>query len=259
MSAQRPYVISIAGFDPTAGAGVLSDLKCFEALGVYGFGICSALTVQTDSEFLKNDWLDAGQIIGQFQPLMKKFPVGLAKIGLIKDLDTLEEVCLVLKSLNPEIKIVLDPILKASAGYKFHEWNLAPEKLNKVLKQLYLITPNFQEMESLAGGQESDEAGRPDVHQLCRSWSETCAVLLKGGHNPDAPGTDYLYRKKGQMELKPGVSEIFQKHGSGCVLSAAITAALARGNSMEESCLQGKKYIEHFLNSNTSLLGYHSS
>lgn len=251
MSPHRPYVISIAGFDPTAGAGVLSDLKCFEAHQVYGFGICSALTIQTDSDFLKNDWLSATQIIGQFDPLLKKFPVPVAKIGLIRDLDTLEEVCIHLKQLNPEIKIVVDPILKASAGYKFYEWNMEPEKLKSVLKRLYLITPNFQEMKSLGEGQE--------VHSVCEEWSEQLAVLLKGGHNPDAPGTDFLYTGKQRLELKPEQTEVFQKHGSGCVLSAAITARLALGNPLTEACLQAKQYTYNFLHSNTSLLGYHSS
>jgi hydroxymethylpyrimidine/phosphomethylpyrimidine kinase len=175
----------------------------------------------------------------------------VAKIGLIQDLGTLEEVCIHLKQLNPEIKIVVDPILKASAGYKFHEWNTEAEKLKSVLKRLYLITPNFQEMKSLGGGQE--------VHSLSEEWSEHVAVLLKGGHNPDAPGWDFLYTGKQRLELKPEQTEVFQKHGSGCVLSAAITARLALGNSLAEACLQAKQYTYTFLHSNTSLLGYHSS
>ncbi|SHG38252.1 hydroxymethylpyrimidine/phosphomethylpyrimidine kinase [Pedobacter caeni] len=251
MSAQRPYVISIAGFDPSAGAGVLSDLKCFEAHRVYGFGICSALTIQTDADFLQNDWMSAEQIIAQFRPLLKKFPVPVAKIGLIKDLDTLEEVCIDLSLHNPEIKIIVDPILKASAGYKFHEWNVYPEKLKNVLKRLYLITPNFLEMESLGSGQE--------VHAVCKDWSQDLAVLLKGGHNSTAPGTDFLYQATQRLELKPASSEIFQKHGSGCVLSAAISAELALGKSLSESCLLAKQYTYNFLHSNPSLLGYHSS
>lgn len=251
MSAQRPYVISIAGFDPSAGAGVLSDLKCFEAHRVYGFGICSALTIQTDTDFLQNNWMSAEQIIAQFRPLLKKFPVPVAKIGLIKDLDTLEEVCIDLNLLNPEIKIVVDPILKASAGYKFHDWNIYREKLKNVLKRLYLITPNFLEMESLSSGQE--------VHAVCKDWSQDLAVLLKGGHNSAAPGTDFLYQAKQGMELKPSSQEIFQKHGSGCVLSAAISAQLALGKNLSESCLLAKQYTYNFLNSNPGLLGYHFS
>lgn len=247
----RPFVISIAGLDPTAGAGLLSDIKCFEAHGVYGFGICSSLTVQTDTEFLANEWLSTPQLIAQLEPLLKKFPVEVLKIGLIKDLDTLLELCSYLHAINPEIKIIADPILKATAGYKFHEWNLYPDKLKSVLKALYLITPNYLEMESLGGSRE--------VGQVCESWSADCAVLLKGGHHPETPGTDYLYLKKQCHELPPGTGQVHQKHGSGCVLSAAITAQLALGFSVLESCRKSKQYTEQFLNSNTSLLGYHNS
>lgn len=251
-SADRPYVISIAGHDPSAGAGLLSDLKCFEAHRVYGFGVCTALTVQTDTEFLKNDWLETEQIIAQLQPLVEKFPIRAVKIGLIKDLETLSAVCGFLNSFDPEIKIVLDPVLKASAGYNFHDWNGAAEIFKSVLKQLYLITPNYLEMQELNGGDQ-------EVEQLCQSWSEDCAVLLKGGHHPITPGTDYLFQQKERLEFKSGTSFVSAKHGSGCVLSSAITAQLALGNSVPESCGSGKQYIEKFLNSNTGLLGYHNS
>src|SRR5690349_11279118 len=117
----RLYVLSIAGFDPSAGAGVLADVKCFEQHEVYGFGICSALTVQTDSDFIKNDWLDAAQIINQLAPLLAKFPIAACKIGLIKDRVVLLEVIAYLKLHIPSLKIVVDPVLKASSGYEFHD------------------------------------------------------------------------------------------------------------------------------------------
>lgn len=249
-SNNRPYVISIAGLDPTAGAGLLSDLKCFEAHRVYGFGVCSALTIQTDTTFLKNDWLETEQVIAQLAPLLEKFPIQAVKIGLIKNLETLSAVCEYLNSFDPKIKIVLDPILKASAGYNFHEWNPELDIFKSVLKRLYLITPNYLEMQALKGSEEID--------QVCRSWSEDCAVLLKGGHHPSSPGTDYFFHKKEALEFKSGTTSVSQKHGSGCVLSSAITAQLALGNSLPKSCLLGKQYIEQFLNSNTSLLGYHN-
>ncbi|WP_316752319.1 hydroxymethylpyrimidine/phosphomethylpyrimidine kinase [Pedobacter gandavensis] len=260
----RPYVISIAGLDPSAGAGLLSDLKCFEAQRVYGFGVCTALTVQTDTEFLKNDWLETEQVIAQLKPLVEKFPIQAVKIGLIKNLETLSTVCEFLNSFDPKIKIVLDPIIKATAGYNFHDWNGDPDVFKNVLKRLYLITPNYLEMLELKGGTrqvqgDSDtEVSTEAVDQLCRTWSEDCAVLLKGGHHPLTPGTDYLFQQKEQLAFKSGSAFVAPKHGSGCVLSSAITAQLALGNSIPESCLLGKQYIEKFLNSNTSLLGYHN-
>src|SRR5690349_12233901 len=110
MLANRPYAISIAGFDPSAGAGVLADVKCFEQHQVYGFGICSALTVQTDSEFLKNDWLDSSQIIAQLEPLMAQFKVSACKIGLINNVSVLLEVVSFIKSKDTDLKIIVDPV-----------------------------------------------------------------------------------------------------------------------------------------------------
>lgn len=249
MQQLRPYVMSLAGFDPSAGAGILADIKCFEQLQVYGFGVCTALTVQTADVFLKNDWLDAGQIIDQAAPLLGKFEVKACKIGLIKDQDTLLEVLAFLKLKAPGIKIVLDPVLKASAGYTFHNWEESLEKLAPVLSQLNLITPNYPEMQVLAGDTAAQEAAR--------AWSAYCPVLLKGGHNSTAAGTDYLFEAGDLRTLKSDVQQVYQKHGSGCVLSAAITAALAKGQDLYTACFLGKKYIEQFLNSSPSLLGHH--
>lgn len=257
-SIERPYVISIAGFDPSAGAGLLSDMKTFEAHQVYGFGVCTAMTIQTDTAFLKNDWLEKEHLLAQLQALLEKFPIQAVKIGLIKDLETLLAVCDCLISFDPQIKIVLDPVLKASAGYNFHDWTSGSVIFKNVLKRLYLITPNYLELQSLMGADQDNQKDVKAVEQLCLSWSLDCAVLLKGGHHPLTPGTDYLFHKNERLEFHSGSAVVYPKHGSGCVLSSAITAQLALGNSLQKSCRFGKEYIERFLNSNTSLLGYHN-
>lgn len=251
MLANRPYAISIAGFDPSAGAGVLADVKCLEQHHVYGFGICSALTVQTDDEFLRNDWLDSLQIIAQLEPLMAKFQVSVCKIGLIKDVAVLQEVVYFLKSKSPDLKIIVDPVLKASSGYEFHDWANGIDILSPVLKQIDLITPNYNEMLSLGG-----EA--MDVSHTAKLCAQHCSVLLKGGHSIVATGTDYLYEQGSISEFRPQVAQIHQKHGSGCVLSAAIAANMALGIPLKQACSNAKRYIEKFLNTNNTLLGYHS-
>lgn len=245
----RPYVLSIAGFDPSAGAGVLADVKCFEQHEVYGFGICSALTVQTDNDFIKNDWLDAGQIIDQLAPLLAKFPITACKIGLIKDSVVLLEVITYLKLHAPTLIIVVDPVLKASSGYEFHDWKNGLGILSPILRQIDLITPNYPEMLNMGG--------KAEVHATANTWAAHCPVLLKGGHIADNIGTDYLFEQGIVHELKPGLPKIYQKHGSGCVLSASTTAYLAKGSTLLNACTQAKQYIEHFLNSNNTLLGYH--
>ena len=245
----RPYVMSIAGFDPSAGAGLLADIKCFEQHEVYGFGICSALTVQTDAAFLKNNWLNASQIIDKLAPLLFRFDLSAVKIGLIKNIAVLLEVVAYLKKYQPEISIVIDPVLKASAGYEFHDWENGLKKLLPVLEQIDLITPNYPEMLTL-GGKDSAFA-------TAASWSKHCPVLLKGGHLEVNRGTDFLFIAGEVQELQPSAEKVYQKHGSGCVLSASITAYLAKGKTLTEACISAKKYTENFLNSNETLLGYH--
>lgn len=250
MQTPRSNVLTIAGFDPSGGAGVLADCKTFEQHKVYGLGVCTAWTVQTDNRFLNVHWLSAHQIIEQLQPLMNRFVIAACKIGIIGSLETLQEVMAFLKKSDPDMSIVWDPVLKASAGYDFHQVaNL--HNLDAILAGLTLVTPNYnelQQLQSITGGAliKNDRA-------------VFCPVLLKGGHRPDAAGTDTLYEPAGLTQIPAGVTTVFPKHGSGCVLSAAITARLAQGATLQQACRDAKQYIESFLNSNQSLLGYHVS
>jgi hydroxymethylpyrimidine/phosphomethylpyrimidine kinase len=245
----RPYVLTIAGFDPSGGAGVLADCKTFEQHGVYGFGVCTAWTVQTDDSFLNMHWLTAEQIIEQLQPLLNKFVVSACKIGIINSPETLVTIIRLLKEHNPAIHIVWDPVLKASAGYDFHVVDTF-HSLEAILAAVTLVTPNYNELQQL----------QSITHEplIKDDRAAFCAVLLKGGHRPDALGTDTLYEPVGSTTILAGVEKVFPKHGSGCVLSAAITARLAQGQTLQAACQGAKQYIETFLNSNQSLLGYHS-
>ncbi|OQP38809.1 hydroxymethylpyrimidine/phosphomethylpyrimidine kinase [Niastella yeongjuensis] len=250
MQTERPNVLTIAGFDPSGGAGLLADCKTFEQHEVYGFGVATAWTVQTDDRFLNIHWLSAEQIIEQLQPLMNKYVVSACKIGIIDSLDTLVDVIAFLKENSPEVQIVWDPVLKASAGYDFHAVETFHD-LDAVLASLTLVTPNYNELQQL-----QSITGEALVKN---DQAVYCPVLLKGGHRPDAQGTDTLYEPAGQTIIEPGVEKVFPKHGSGCVLSAAITARLAQGATVAAACRSAKQYVETFLNSNQSLLGYHTS
>ncbi|WP_207514125.1 hydroxymethylpyrimidine/phosphomethylpyrimidine kinase [Longitalea luteola] len=249
MQPLRPYVLTIAGFDPSGGAGVLADCKTFEQHGVYGFGVCTAWTVQTDDRFLNIHWLSEEQIIEQLEPLLGKFVVSTCKIGVINSPQTLLRVIRFLKEYNPAIRIVWDPVLKASAGFEFHEVNTF-HNLEEILTEIALLTPNYHELQQLQLITGED--------LVKDDFAVFCPVLLKGGHRPDAPGTDTLYEPGGLTVIEAGVDKVFQKHGSGCVLAAAITARLAAGVPLKKACRLAKQYVESFLNSNQSLLGYHS-
>ncbi|MFI5141531.1 MAG: hydroxymethylpyrimidine/phosphomethylpyrimidine kinase, partial [Bacteroidia bacterium] len=242
MVSKRLYVLSIAGFDPSGGAGVLADVKTFESNKVYGLGVISANTFQNDTEFKNVDWISAEKIIEQISILQKRFEFEFVKIGLIENLETLDKIVSYLISKNANTKIIWDPILKASAGFEFHK-QVDNVLLEKICKQLFVITPNVPEALSLGSSKNATENAK--------HLSKYCHVFLKGGHAEKKVGYDTLYLKEGkQFSFRPKTKNIFPKHGSGCVLSSALTANLAKGEDLQRACLKAKQYTERILSSN---------
>jgi hydroxymethylpyrimidine/phosphomethylpyrimidine kinase len=250
MERERPYVISLAGLDPSGGAGLLADIKTFEASKVYGLGVCTALTVQTDQHFHSVEWVPPARIIAQAKPLLNRFRPLYCKIGIMPDVHTLLKVVRSLHTLRPGIRIVLDPVLKASAGFAFHT-EVETGAWQQLLPYLYLLTPNYEEAQALGG----DSDGQAAALRLSRY----CAVLLKGGHRPEQTGWDVLYSEGEPLPymLRPSKGALYAKHGSGCVLASAITAQLALGHTLPVACANAKAYTERYLASHSSLLGYH--
>jgi hydroxymethylpyrimidine/phosphomethylpyrimidine kinase len=245
----RPFALSIAGFDPSGGAGLLADIKTFEGNRVYGLGVCSTLTFQHESVFEGLKWMSAEEIASQLKVLFGKYEIEYIKIGLIENLDILYRTIGLIKKYAPHCFIIWDPILKASAGFTFHD-KIDFALLHLICKELCLITPNIPEALALGTSESAD--------LNAAALSEFCNVYLKGGHNPRQLGDDYLYLKGGKrIAYKSAGNRIFPKHGSGCVLSAAITAKLAKGIELEKACLLAKEYTLGVLESNNSLLGYH--
>ncbi|PWW26350.1 MULTISPECIES: hydroxymethylpyrimidine/phosphomethylpyrimidine kinase [unclassified Chryseobacterium] len=243
---ERPYVISIAGFDPSGGAGLLSDTKTFEQSKVIGLGVCTALTLQTASKCLSLEWRPIDEVTEAILVLMENYFVSAVKIGIVKGAEFLGKIVERVQKGNPEVKIVWDPVLKSTSNFNFFDLETLPQ-LKKIVHKLSLITPNYNEYTVL-----KENNLLPDTHQ--------CALLIKGGHREDHLGTDILVENGKEILLAPAErnTTYFPKHGSGCVLSSAITAELAKGKNMETACRNGKLYIEKFLKSNSSLLGTHS-
>ncbi|MCJ8165135.1 hydroxymethylpyrimidine/phosphomethylpyrimidine kinase [Pontibacter sp. E15-1] len=248
MPKQRPYTLSIAGFDPSGGAGLTADSKTFEALKVQGLSACTAITYQHEAMFAGVDWLGIGQLEKQLTALLGRYKVPFAKIGLVQSMDALLQVLELVQRLSPETKLVWDPILKASASFPFHE-EVHAAQLEELCQRLYLITPNWNEMQQLMPHLPPMEAAA--------ALSLHCHVLLKGGHNEAKPGYDYLFSNGTMRSFRPKQPVPQGKHGSGCVLSAAVTALLAQGYPLPKACRKAKDYTTRFLNSNSTLLGYH--
>ncbi|MCB0478632.1 MAG: hydroxymethylpyrimidine/phosphomethylpyrimidine kinase [Crocinitomicaceae bacterium] len=234
MGKSRAHVLSIAGFDPSAGAGVLADIKTFEQLKVYGEAVVTANTIQHEEGFDSVNWIDEKQVLDQLDFLLKKRSYEFVKIGLVKNAEQLNTLLDRLHQANPKVKVIWDPILSSSTGFEFHgndldvQWN-----------KIFLVTPNLLENEKL------------------RIPNSELRIYLKGGHSADELGLDKLIIGEKGFKFKPKRTDGTEKHGSGCVLSSAITANLALGYSLNKACLRAKDYVTSVLISNKSKLGYH--
>lgn len=247
----RPFVLSVAGFDPSGGAGLLADVKTFEGLGCYGLAVNTANTVQNDVKFEACHWTSEEIILQQLELLLERFPVEGVKIGIIEDLQVLNRVIEKLLMRNKDIKIIWDPVLKSSSGFSFQKLDEFQANLNMVLEKIFLVTPNFDELKLFYPDLDMEEA-------ILKISSKT-NLYLKGGHRKETIGLDELFTTEGEtLTFQPNRTDCSEKHGSGCVLSSALAAFLALEYSLPEACRKAKDYTEKVLASNETLLGYHN-
>lgn len=237
----RPNVLTIAGFDPSGGAGILADIKTFEQLNCLGMAVQTANTVQTENRFQSVNWVDKNLIKKQLNFLLEQYQFEFVKVGIIQDLELLEDI--MAHPALSDAKFIWDPVLSSSAGFDF-QLNLY--NLSTVLSRVFMITPNVDEMKVLETILPKGEI------------SSHTNLLLKGGHS-DRLGVDVLVDLQGDVhEFHPNEVEVGSIHGSGCILSSAIVACLACGNDLKTAIEKAKRYTEDRLKNNQGLLAYHS-
>jgi len=242
MPASRPFALTIAGLDPSGGAGILADIKTFEQHRVHGFAINTGNTIQTEEVFVDIEWTDLNFVLRSIDTLFESYPIQAVKIGIVPSLNYLKAVVFEIMRHSPQTKIVWDTVLQSTTGFNFLGVKNRLD-LEEVLKHIDLITPNFNEAKIIFP--DGDYKNVP------------CSILLKGGHNKQNKGVDYLISKKETHELNPKNNNLIEKHGSGCVLSSAIVAQLALGENVAKACVKAKAYTETFLQSNLTKLGNH--
>ena len=245
MEYSRPIIMTIAGLDPSAGAGILADIKTFEQHRCLGFGVTSALTVQTETAFMQVNWLSLVEIKAQAEPLLENYNIIAVKIGIIQDLEVLQTLIEWLKLKKQSLAIIWDPVLSSSSGFNLLT-DLKKDLLINILSKIQLITPNVSEAILLSGDIDENKAAE--------TIGENCDVLLKGGHSISNKGTDILYSCGKKLIIPSPLQDLPAKHGSGCILSAAITSNIALGHSVSDACILAKQYIEKILNSTPNLL-----
>jgi len=248
----RPNVLVVAGYDQSGGAGVLADIKTLEAHGVYGYAVCTGMTFQNERVITKIHWFTEKEIFEQIDLCWQSAWFDWVRIGIGRSVKMISSILDHLREHNPAVKIILDPVIRSSSGLDFWE-GIDQKGFESLAGRTYLLTPNWEEVGWLYPGK--------DIQECCRtlSLSASCAIYLKGGHNPDYPGRDYLWSEGEAAVLEPAAEAgaVYPKHGSGCVLASALTANLSLGYPLTVAAGRAKQYISQFLTSNKTLLGWH--
>src|ERR1700716_3493108 len=234
--------LTIAGSDSGGGAGIQADLKTFAALGVYGASAITALTAQNTAGVSAIHQVPRDFGTAQIDAVFGDLDVKAVKIGMVAQLTTIDAIAAGLARWSPK-HIVLDPVMVATSGDRLLAADAVEGLRTKLIPQASLITPNLPEAAALLD--ESVAVGEAAIErQGKRLLAMGCpAVLIKGGHGQGAESIDYLITSAGSIALAAPRAATKNTHGTGCSLSSAIAAGLARGEDMETAVRQAKDWI----------------
>jgi hydroxymethylpyrimidine/phosphomethylpyrimidine kinase len=238
-----PIALTIAGSDPSGGAGIQADLKTFHQLHVYGTAAITLITVQNTTRVSRVEMLDPALVAGQIDAVLEDLPPQAAKTGALGTAAIIEAVA----ACSIECPLVVDPVMISKHGVALMD-SMARDALRRLLMpKAALVTPNLQEAAELAGVPVEDlDQMREAAIRIGRS------VLIKGGHL-DGDAVDLLYHDGVFTEMRADRIDTRHTHGTGCTYSAAITAFLARGFQMVEAVTHAKRFIDEAIRTNPGL------
>jgi hydroxymethylpyrimidine/phosphomethylpyrimidine kinase len=247
-----PIAVTIAGSDSSGGAGIQADLKTFSALGVYGASVIAALTAQNTKGVTAIHDVPPDFVTAQIDAVFSDLAVNAVKIGMLSQAGVIEAVASGL-SRYKQSNIVLDPVMIATSGDRL----LAPHAVavlrDVLMKQALIITPNLPEAAALLETTvaESENEMQAQGEKLLALGAR--AVLIKGGHGSGAESVDILVEPNAMARLAAERVDTNNTHGTGCTLSSAIAAGLAKGLSLAEAVRRAKAYVTAAIAASNSL------
>ncbi|PXZ05366.1 bifunctional hydroxymethylpyrimidine kinase/phosphomethylpyrimidine kinase [Gilliamella apicola] len=234
--------LTIAGSDPSGGAGIQADLKAFSALGAYGMSVITALTAQSTQGVNGVHAVPPDFVEAQFNTLYQDIHIDSVKIGMLMNKEIVTSVAHLLNA-NPIANIVLDTVMIAKGGHPLLKADAISAIRDRLLPLATIITPNLPEAAALLDCQEAkneDEMQRQG-YKLLKLGCQ--AVLMKGGHLPSQESPDYLITDNKIIRMTSPRIATKNTHGTGCTLSAAIAALLPKHN-LEDAVKQAKNYLQ---------------
>ncbi|MGC2775676.1 MAG: bifunctional hydroxymethylpyrimidine kinase/phosphomethylpyrimidine kinase [Bradyrhizobium sp.] len=237
-----PVALTIAGSDSSGGAGIQADLKTFAALSVYGASVLTALTAQNTTGVTGVHLVPPEFVAAQIDAVFDDLAVGAVKIGMVAQAPIVEAIAASLTRWQPT-HMVLDPVMVATSGARLLPEDAIDALRRRLIPQASLLTPNLPEAAALLDETiaASDEAIAAQGRRLLALGCP--AVLIKGGHGQGADSTDYLITSETSIALVSPRVATQNTHGTGCSLSSAVTAGLAKGESLETAVRNAKAFI----------------
>jgi hydroxymethylpyrimidine/phosphomethylpyrimidine kinase len=246
----RPVAFTIAGSDPSGGAGLQADLKTFHQFGVYGEAVVTLVTVQNSLRVSCVEVLPLDLVLEQIRAVVEDMPPDAAKTGALGSAEMVEAVARAAAEFG--FPLVVDPVMVSKHGLP-----LLPEAAVHAIRQhllprAALVTPNIPEAEALTGIpiRTLDDMRRA-ARRICEMGAR--AALIKGGHTPGEDSTDILFDGAGWRDFPAPRIATRHTHGTGCTFSAAIAAGLARGQALDEAVARAKRFIQEAIRTNPGL------
>ena len=249
--------LTIAGLDPSGGAGIVADIETFTAFGCYATCAITSITFQNTMGVFGAIHQTAETIRGQIEPILQDFQVDALKTGMLPTREVIEETARIIRENNLK-NLVVDPVVRSTSGYDL----IDDEALRSLIENLFplavLVTPNLPEAERISGFKIENEADIAQAARIMRNFGAK-NVLIKGGHffegkrqkvkdkneakNNKKKAKDYLFGDGNLQIYEAEFIETDATHGTGCTLAAAITANLALGKTLKGAVAIAKKYV----------------
>lgn len=239
-----PIAVTIAGSDSGGGAGIQADLKTFSALGVYGASVITALTAQNTRGVQGIHDVPADFVARQIDSVFSDLAVTAVKIGMLSRSEVIAAVADGLARHAENIPVVLDPVMVATSGDRLIADEAVAVLRDRLLARADLITPNLPEAAILLGEPVAADAAQAAAQARRLVALGARAVLIKGGHGTGRDSIDFLVTADGTLRTlaAPRIATS-NTHGTGCTLSAAVAAGLARGLILPEAVAEAKTYL----------------
>ncbi len=242
-------VLSIAGFDPSGGAGVLADIKTFAALGCFGAAAITSLTSQNTTAVYAAYHQPPEVLRAQLEPLMSDFDIAAVKTGMLPTRASIEIVATTIER-HQLTNVVVDPVIRSTSGYDLIDDGAAAFLAERLLPLADLMTPNMAEaawltrmkVEDLDGMQQAARQLYEQCQAVRLKPTARCAVLITGGHLADE-AADVLYDGSETRIFRAPKILTRNTHGTGCTLSSAMAALLAQGCDTPEAVRRAKDYV----------------